>query len=300
MVFVRAGLAITLLAGCFAPSPATGVECGAGGACPDPLVCAPATNTCERTRGDTTIDAAIDAPVDAGVSPGCAPLTTHDEDGDGVVDNCDNCPGIANADQKDSTESAPDGVGDACDPRPSAADRITLFEAFAAAPSGWSFDPMTTFSNDRLVTAAAQGYAEAYSPKVSTDGALETRWTITALATDPPYSSVEVVAEKTNAGVEGYRCQSGQGGPASGRGLGIQTFVEPYDVAGGTVGIARFAVGNSGVLRFAYGGTLVCNSTSPVDTVTVAEPEARMGNVGVATQYVGAAFDYLVLYEPAP
>ena len=298
MVLVRAWLAITLVAGCFTPSPATGVECGPGGACPDPLVCAPATNTCERTRGDAPVDAALDAPIDATINPGCPPLTMHDEDGDGVVDNCDNCPGIANANQADTTEAMPDGVGDACDPRPNDADRIVLFEGFAAMPSGWTLEAQITFSNDQLVTSATPAFSRAYSPKVSTDGALETRWTITALTTDPPYSSVELVAERDDVGVRGYRCATGQS--TGNRGMEIQTFVDPYDVAGGNVSGPRFAVGNSGVMRFSYGGTLVCNNTNPADTITVAEPEARMGTVGLASQYVGVAFDYLVVYEPAP
>ena len=37
----------------------------------------------------------------------------HDEDGDGIENDCDNCPGIFNQDQKDQDG---DGVGDACDP----------------------------------------------------------------------------------------------------------------------------------------------------------------------------------------
>ena len=38
--------------------------------------------------------------------------TLRDEDGDGVVDRRDNCPGVRNADQSDGDE---DGLGDACD-----------------------------------------------------------------------------------------------------------------------------------------------------------------------------------------
>src|SRR5215467_295718 len=35
-----------------------------------------------------------------------------DHDGDGIADSADNCPSIANADQKDTDQ---DGLGDACD-----------------------------------------------------------------------------------------------------------------------------------------------------------------------------------------
>lgn len=48
-------------------------------------------------------------------------LPPHDEDGDGIVDECDNCPAIANPLQSDVIETSahafPDGVGDDCDPR---------------------------------------------------------------------------------------------------------------------------------------------------------------------------------------
>jgi hypothetical protein len=41
----------------------------------------------------------------------------HDEDGDGIGDGSDNCPGIPNADQL-NTEAAHDPVGDVCDEHP--------------------------------------------------------------------------------------------------------------------------------------------------------------------------------------
>lgn len=297
MAFVRAWV-VTLLAGCYAPSPATGVPCGTSGACPDPLVCAPATNTCERTRGGD-LDAA--PPTDTLVIDAAGCTGTHDEDGDGIVDACDNCPGIANADQADTTETRADGVGNACDPRPTARDRITFFEAFAAPLVGWEVDSMSVVANDRLTTAAVQGYGEAYAPKMSTDGVVETRYTVVALNPSPPYSGVEVVAEQGAAGVEGYRCMTTQNGGIGTRGVGIQTFVEPYDIVYGDSGGPRFTVGDSGVLQFAYGGTVACvHPSDPADKASAPEPEARTGRVGVGTQYIGAAFHYLVVYEPAP
>jgi hypothetical protein len=53
--------------------------------------------------------------------------TTHDEDDDGITDDCDNCPADSNPDQ---TDRDGDGVGDACDPHDGTADQIIAFEAF--------------------------------------------------------------------------------------------------------------------------------------------------------------------------
>ena len=70
--------------------------------------------------------------------------STNDEDNDGVVDECDNCPSIANANQANVREvnagNAADGVGDACDPRPDdGGDSIFLFDGmnFTTIPPEW-------------------------------------------------------------------------------------------------------------------------------------------------------------------
>ncbi len=69
--------------------------------------------------------------ADGGGLPGCEMITSHDEDGDGVPDACDVCPGIVNRDQDDNGDG--DGVGDACDPDTTRPDRIALFASFADA-----------------------------------------------------------------------------------------------------------------------------------------------------------------------
>ena len=82
-------------------------------------------------------------PVDA---RSCAELADpHDEDSDGVVDACDNCPAHANPTQADSTEQKvrafADGVGDVCDPRTGASgDELRAFYSFASADqaSAWT------------------------------------------------------------------------------------------------------------------------------------------------------------------
>jgi hypothetical protein len=66
----------------------------------------------------------------------CKQKTMHDEDGDGVVDACDDCPGIADPAQADVDS---DGVGDACDPSATTRDRISWFDSFAetGAANAW-------------------------------------------------------------------------------------------------------------------------------------------------------------------
>src|SRR5688500_12421103 len=69
---MRRCIAIVIWVGCYAPQPQPGAPC-ANGACPDGLICSPATSTCERTAVDVDAtqpvdasnDAARDAPLDA-------------------------------------------------------------------------------------------------------------------------------------------------------------------------------------------------------------------------------------------
>lgn len=116
----------------------------------------------------------------------------HDEDGDGVVDACDNCPSTPNPTQLDSTEDKahafPDGVGDACDPRPGASgDDLRGFYSFATEAqasawtgSGWSIsdDAVHAAGNATWTTTRAQqgdGYfvmAQVASFAPSTTGSL--------------------------------------------------------------------------------------------------------------------------------
>jgi len=76
----------------------------------------------------------------------CEQMTMHDEDGDGVDDACDDCPGIADPMQADGDK---DGVGDACDPSATTRERIAWFDSFAEVgdsnawkikSGSWAFD----------------------------------------------------------------------------------------------------------------------------------------------------------------
>lgn len=92
---------------------------------------------CDRVFALTPVNPGADArgdgnAVDALGPQPCAPTTAHDEDGDGLVDNCDSCPTVVSTPPVD-TDS--DGLGDSCDPNLSMSvdgDKILLASVFAS------------------------------------------------------------------------------------------------------------------------------------------------------------------------
>src|SRR5690242_14944580 len=127
-------LLILMLAGCSGAS--LGGPCSVAHACGDGAIC-----DLTDPDGPTCIDAAGDVDGD-GIPNGndfCehAPGGAHDEDADGIGDDCDPCP-IA------KPPASPDPDGDAvdspCDPDPhTAGDTILLFDGFAdGLGSNWT------------------------------------------------------------------------------------------------------------------------------------------------------------------
>jgi hypothetical protein len=133
-------LLILMLAGCSGAS--LGGPCSVAHACGDGAIC-----DLTDPDGPTCIDAAGDVDGD-GIPNGndfCehAPGGAHDEDADGIGDDCDPCP-IA------KPPASPDPDGDAvdspCDPDPhTAGDTILLFDGFADG-LGSSWTPTTPAS----------------------------------------------------------------------------------------------------------------------------------------------------------
>jgi hypothetical protein len=111
-------------------------------------------------RTDAAVDAAVDVPVDMPMGDAGCIGNGHDEDLDGIDDNCDDCPADPNPAQADSDS---DGVGDACDPSPSSpGDTILLFLPFTgtsgyviSGSSAVDADDVRLFGTTTLATAAA-------------------------------------------------------------------------------------------------------------------------------------------------
>ncbi len=78
--------------------------------------------------GATEIDANTNGwPTNGGIGPKACTVS-DDEDGDGRVDDCDNCPLDDNVDQVDTDF---DGIGDICDPHPGyAVEQLAYFSGF--------------------------------------------------------------------------------------------------------------------------------------------------------------------------
>jgi hypothetical protein len=125
--------------------------------------------------GTTGGDAAVDA--------------IGDRDGDGIADDVDNCPHVANPDQGnedgdrfgDACDPCPpiaddnppdadgDGVADACDPSLMSQDTIVLFEGFHhGIPATWTATGQWVADTDG-VTISTSGAATLATPIASTD-----------------------------------------------------------------------------------------------------------------------------------
>lgn len=95
--------------------------------------------TAQTTTDDATTDGELDTPSfpDTYTLPDGRVCSGHDEDQDGVPDECDNCPNVFNPDQEVGSATA---VGARCAPA----------KAFIAAPSRLLFDPFTSLDNWKL------------------------------------------------------------------------------------------------------------------------------------------------------
>jgi hypothetical protein len=255
-----------------------------------------------------------------------------DSDGDGIVDVSDNCPAVANPEQRDhdsdgrgdvcdvcphlpdtGADADGDGVGDACDPHPTTpGDRIALFEGFYA-PIGW----------DPVIGGGSWNVTSGQLHQTSTTGAYE-------LVREVPVGNAFVEARvRVNGAVTttsnrrstglvlGYRASDGYYfcGIAA---QGSSTEVDAGEVTGGILGDTfdynqdTFAAPMAGdwitlqasMVQPDGGDTqLDClGHRGPVDGhASYQTSDAAMGAVGVRTNGTDASFDYVFVVEmPAP
>ena len=177
------------------------VRCTAMSECPDGFTCG-GDGLC-RTNGAATA-CNVTPMVDGGGSADSADAgCPDDKDCDGILDEADNCPMVANPDQHDEDgdllgdvcdkcpwfhdpadpDSDGDGVGDRCDPHPlpgTGSDTRWLFEGFQhGIPSAWSATTGWAPANgedDVVGTISDSGGAASLTFASSTDP----HWTVSA------------------------------------------------------------------------------------------------------------------------
>jgi len=112
--------------------------------------------------GDTVV-IGVSGDDDKGDSSGSAyvfNLMLHDSDGDGILDDDDNCPSIANPDQYDFDS---DGLGDACDPDIDGDGVANEEDICAETPLGEIVDPSIGCTIDQLCPCEGpQGTTESW------------------------------------------------------------------------------------------------------------------------------------------
>jgi hypothetical protein len=179
-----------------------------------------------------------DRPPDAGAAPDLPPdvarptcPATPDEDGDGVGDGCDNCPADFNPDQANVMETnagvARDGLGDACDPRPTqSGDSLLFFDGFAssALDPAWTADRSAfSVSGGGLVfDRPGDTGARSLQRGMGTDVIVDTRFSFTAWGSDADPSinqNLFIGVRGDPANGDDVRCSarrsSGSGNPTS-------------------------------------------------------------------------------------
>jgi len=184
----------------------------------------------ETQRRDAAgVDAETDAPKQDrdrdGVAdeqdncPDIANDDQHDEDRDGRGDRCDNCPHKENPDQADVLEvnsgKTADGVGDECDPYPSLeSDRLVFFDGFNKGTTDWLEQRgIWAYEGDRLVQSDLDARDAVYYVKDLRLATVSTQARFEVLDIDPvageanPSRSAGVVFRFAND--NGYVCRYG-------------------------------------------------------------------------------------------
>lgn len=264
--------------------------------------------------GPADADAAV-PPADADGGPGTIDVrdsgptcwgtpSTNDEDNDGLVDECDNCPSVANANQANVGEvnagTAADGVGDACDPRPAAGnDTIFFFDGmnFTTIPSTWTnvgTGSWTASGTSMSPTATVSGQElERAFPSALGNYLAETAFTFTALTTLGSAS----IPFRTDASRNGWGCGVGINGSAGDVFL-TQVTNGTGEASPLSTPIAVPEVGDRyRLLAGAYSTNLYCMLASGSARVNRSTSGSTSGECGIRASGASAAFEYLLVYR---
>ena len=257
-------------------------------AVPDAMVDAPPAIV------DTDMDTIADA-VDN--CPAIANTNQRNHDGDTPGDVCDRCPHLANNLDPDGDS---DGVGDACDPRPATAgDLFVLFEGFydATGTTAWATTGVGTWTvaNGFATQSATTTGVSTFGPTtVITRTAVTTQLRVIAFGSGTGFSTpaISVVAGVAGTG-QAYYCSA-----SLGNGISIYSTA---DWVGGfninsTMWPGTFTNNSEIRLTETLQGTTE-NCTAVQGTFSASVPPTGTGPIGgaakLSTTTASASFDYL-------
>lgn len=311
---MRWAVITSVLVACYAPDTQPGLPCGANGACPRGQTCV--VDTCQPEGTLASVDAAEaptpdgapnddDADGVANASDNCvgqANPDQHDEDGDLVGDVCDNCPHVANATQANVMEPAgqADGVGDACDPRPTiGGDTIERFIGFQAMPSDLTLTGTWAIAADAI---EKPGTAEAALVVAGVRSHVTVEVGGVLLTYRPAYSTLHVTLGEP---AEPYTCgfldeifeatpdfHSGVFGQERATGWDMVS-ADNHFLANRLAGAFTVQAGADPTERRVRCTTIDARGTGFVDRGAL---ELGAGAVGVRSDGFGYRLDYLIIY----
>ncbi len=262
--------------------------------------------------GAEPLEVPPDAPRDPSVPSGCIGA---DEDRDGWPNACDTCPTVPNADQADRGETevggAADGVGDACDPRPTASGQdIALFLPFNAAGdvTGWQVGGTNAnfvVANGRLEQRGDSDLAILWRNGLGfTDAWVETKATYLTVNTGRDWRGATIMTRFVRMATFGHGVGCGEF-RANGTNSG-----NPFH------SLMRFDTGAFNHNPEAQGSALQTGHVARYQVHRIAnnDYECRVGNAGPYTENIGlsnssgtginfavwgatVAFDYLVVID---
>jgi hypothetical protein len=229
--------------------------------------------------------------------------SAHDEDSDGVADECDNCPSIANANQANIGEVnngvSADGVGDACDPRPTAGgDAIFFFDGmnFTSIPAAWTNvgNGSWTASGTSLsptATITGQELRRTF-PSALGNYLAETAFTFTALSTNGSAS----IPFRTDAARNGWGCAVGVAG-STGQVILTQVTGGVGEATPTSVDIPAPDVGDRyRLLAGGYSTNLYCMLSTGA-RLNRGTSGSTSGESGIRANGASASFEYLLVYR---
>jgi hypothetical protein len=253
---------------------------------------------------DDLVDGSVPRP-DA-ISQTQCDILTADEDGDGITDLCDNCPGVSNPDQANGLEVAAGGVadslGDVCDPRPSqAGDELVTFQPFdgSTLPPDWTSTSGTWSVSSGGVGSLGDGQdlRLAYSGTMSGEYLVETRFRFLEFIS-PNSSNAGVAIRLTND--DGWVCGVWQSGNGNTGALKI------WEVVSGAAGNPQESalptpqVGVNYTMRTSGNGDQIQCLLDSGTGVTRTESTNPTGGIALRTNRAHATFDYAAIYSLGP